>query len=34
MLTLMIDALNVIDMRVRLIAAGKSTSDEIFFDGE
>ena len=30
MLTLMIDALNVIDMRVRLIAAGKSTSDEIF----
>ena len=24
------DALNVIDMRVRLIAAGKSTSDEIF----
>ena len=30
MLTLMTDALNVIDMRVRLIAAGKSTSDEMF----
>ena len=30
MLTLMIDALNVIDMRLRLIAAGKSTSDEMF----
>ena len=29
MLTLMIDAVNVIDMRLRLIAAGKS-SDEIF----
>ena len=30
MLTLMIDALNVIDMRLRLIAAGKSTPDEMF----
>jgi|RhiMethySRZTD1v2_1073278.scaffolds.fasta_scaffold3415405_1 hypothetical protein len=30
MLTLMIDAVNVIDMRLRLIAAGKSTSDEMF----
>lgn len=30
MITLMIDAVNVIDMRLRLIAAGKSTSDEIF----
>ena len=34
MLTLMIDALNVIDMRLRLIAAGKSTSDEDLSDGE
>ena len=30
MLTLMIDALNVIDLRLRLIAAGKSTPDEMF----
>jgi hypothetical protein len=30
MLTFMIDALNVIDMRLRAIAAGKSTSDEMF----
>jgi hypothetical protein len=30
MLTLMIDALTVIDMRLRLIAAGKSTSEEMF----
>lgn len=30
MITLMIDAVNVIDMRLHLIAAGKSTSDEIF----
>ena len=30
MFTLMIDILNVIDMRLRLIAAGKSTPDEIF----
>jgi len=30
MLTLMIDAVNVVNMRLRLIAAGKSTSDEIF----
>jgi hypothetical protein len=30
MLTLMIDILNVIDMRLRLIAAGKSKPDEIF----
>lgn len=29
-LTLMIDAMQVIDMRLRLIAAGKSTSDEMF----
>ena len=29
MFTLMIDILNVIDMRLRLIAAGKSTPDEI-----
>lgn len=30
MLTLMIDAVNVANMRLRLIAAGKRTSDEIF----
>ena len=30
MLSLMMDALNVIDMRLRLIAAGKSTSEEMF----
>jgi hypothetical protein len=30
MLTLMIDALTVIDMRFRFIAAGKSTSEEMF----
>ena len=30
MLTLMIDALNGIDLRLRLIAAGKSTPDEMF----
>jgi hypothetical protein len=30
MLSLMIDALNVIDLRLRLIAAGKSTSEEMF----
>lgn len=30
MLTLIIDALQVIDMRLRLIAAGKGTSEEMF----
>ena len=30
MLTLMIDAVNVTDMRLRLIVAGKNTSDEMF----
>jgi hypothetical protein len=30
MLSLMRDTMNVIDMRLRLIAAGKATSEEIF----
>ena len=30
MLSLMTDTMNVIDMRLRLIAAGKATSEEIF----
>ena len=34
MLTLIIDALQVIDMRLRLIAARKGTSEEMFLNAE